>query len=115
MARFPQLAKLIDSEPGDATRSRRAGFAVRPFHLYLSVHSGRWAYGTSPVTSVALDLTPSSLVVPASSRMRMSDVYVLGLAPFVFVGAGQPEPDLGMDVSDWASMDESARLGRPAR
>ena len=111
----PQLADLIGGDPDDDEQPRSAGLPIEPLHLYVSVYSGAWAYGTCPLTSLTIDLRPSPLIVPAGARAREADLYLLALAPFVFVAASEPQQNVGLSISEWTTWDRSQRPGRRER
>lgn len=111
----PQLADLIGGDLDDAEKPRAGGLTIEPMHVYLSVYSGCWSYVSAPITSLTIDMTPTALVVPLEARARAVDVYVLALAPFVFVASTAQLDNLGLDVSDWAAWERSQRPRRSER
>ena len=115
LAGSPQLADLIGGDRDDEDQPRAGGLTIEPMHLYLSVYSGGWSYGTAPITSLTLDTTPSALVVPPAVRTREVDVYVLALAPFVFVASTAHLANLGLDINEWATWERSRRPRRSER
>jgi hypothetical protein len=110
---FPRLAELIGSEPRNDQQPRSAGTSIEPLHLYMSVYSGSWGYGTSPFLQITMDLTHSSLIVPAGARTQDLQVYLLALTPFVFVAASEPSANFGLSVQEWTTWDRSQRSARP--
>jgi len=111
----PQLADLVGGDPDDDAQPRSAGLPIEPLYLYMSVYSGAWAYGTCPLTSLTIDLSSSSLIVPAGTRARSVDVHLLALAPFVFVAASEPQSNVGVSVNQWTTWERSQRPGRRDR
>jgi hypothetical protein len=111
----PQLADLIGGDQEDDQEPRGAGLAIEPLHLYMSVYSGSWGYGTCPLSSVTIDLRPSSLIVPPGAQARSVDVYLLALAPFVFVASSEPKENVGLSISEWATWERSQRPRRSER
>lgn len=111
----PQLADLIGGDQEDDEEPSGAGLSIEPLHLYMSVYSGSWGYGTCPLSSVTIDLRPSSLVVPPGARARSVDVYVLALAPFAFVASGEPQANVGRSITEWATWERSQRPRRSER
>lgn len=101
-AEHPQLAKLIDADPALPTGTRREGVEIEPLHLYLSVYSGPWAYGTRPMAQVEVPLEPGALIVPPGSSSRTTTLWVLALSPFVFIAADSPGDRYGFEITTWA-------------
>lgn len=115
LAGSPQLADLIGGDPDDDEQPRSTGLSIEPLHLYMSVYSGAWAYGTCPVTSVTIDMTSSALIVPPGARARDVDVYLLALAPFAFVASSERQENVGMSINGWTTWERSQRPGRSER
>ena len=111
----PQLADLVGGDPDDEEQPRSGGLPIEPLHLYMSVYSGAWCYGTCPLTGLSLDLRPSPIIFPAGARVVETDVYLLGLAPFVFVATSKPQDNVGLSVNEWATWERSRRPVRRDR
>lgn len=111
-AQHPRLAELIDGDPADPSRAREGGLSIEPLRLYMSVYSGKWAYETFPITFGSIPLTSTPLIAPAGSRVSESEIYLLALAPFVFLASDTPQETLGLDISAWTTWDRNRRLAR---
>jgi hypothetical protein len=108
----------VGPDPSDPTQRRADGISLGLLHLYLSVCNAKWSYLNRPALVIEHSLTSGSrgsLWTPPGSTNRQDEFLMLSLAPFLFVLTTRDAPDLGEEISKWASWTVDQRPRRDER